>query len=209
VYVPPAFREDRPDVLHGVIRGYSFGTLVSSLDGEPFATHLPFLLDPTRGEHGTLLGHLARANPHWQGFATGGESLALFQGPHAFISPTWYATEFAVPTWNYVAVHAYGRPRVIEDEATVRAFLERLVGEYEDPKGRPWTMERLPAEMLSGLLRAIVAFEIPITRMEGKRKLNQNRSQADRRGVVAALRQQGDPLGVAVADLMAGLEAGG
>jgi transcriptional regulator len=208
VYTPPAFREDRHEVLHEVIRSHSFGTLVSVLDGEPFATHLPFLLDSTRGEQGTLLGHMARANPHWRAFAAGGEALALFQGPHAFVSPTWYATEYAVPTWNYVAVHAYGRPRLLEDEEVVRTLLERTVGEYEAPAERPWTIQRLPAEMVAQLIRNIVAFELPIARLEGKRKLNQNRSRADREGVVAALRRRGDALGVAVADLMAGLDAG-
>jgi transcriptional regulator len=216
VYVPPAFREERREVLHDLIRQHAFGTLVSALDGELFATHLPFLLDAGRGEHGTLLGHMARANPHWRAFAvdatgatgaTGTDALVVFQGPHAYVSPSWYATELAVPTWNYVAVHAAGRPRLLEDEAALRALLEQTTREYEAPAERPWDLQRLPEELTAALVRNVVGFEIPIRRLEGKWKLNQNRSVADRRGVVAALRRQGDPLGAGVAALMAaGLE---
>ena len=221
MYIPPAFREARRDVLHGVIRRYAFGTLVSALDGELFATHLPFLLDPDRGPYGTLLGHVARANPHWRGFAggpdggpsgrPGAEALVLFQGPHAYVSPTWYATEVAVPTWNYVAVHAYGRPRLLADAAAVRALLERTVREFEAPRpaGERWSMERLDGDYAAQMAGAVAAFELPISRLEGKRKLSQNRSPADRRGVVGALRRQGEPLGLDVAALMAaGLEPG-
>jgi transcriptional regulator len=221
MYIPRAFREARRDVLHGVIRRYAFGTLVSALDGELLATHLPFLLDPDRGPHGTLLGHVARANPHWRGFAggpdggadgrPGAEALVLFQGPHAYVSPTWYATEGAVPTWNYVAVHAYGRPRLLADAAAVRALLERLVRGFEDPlpAGERWSMERLDGDYAAQMAGAVAAFELPISRLEGKRKLSQNRSPADRRGVVGALRRRGEPLGLDVAALMAvGLEPG-
>jgi transcriptional regulator len=203
VYRPPAFREDRREVLHELIRRHSFGTLVSMLDGEPFATPLPFLLDSARGEHGTLMGHMARANPHWRGFAGGADALVLFQGPHAYISPSWYATRVAVPTWNYVAVHASGRPRLLEDEEMVRTLLAHTVREFESPLAQPWDIDQLDREVVTRMMGAIVAFEIPISRLEGKRKLNQNRSDTDRQGVVDALRRQGDPLGVDVADLMA------
>src|SRR5262245_53081218 len=138
MYRPPAFREERREVLHELIRHHSFGTLVSLLEGELFSTHLPFLLDARRGQHGTLLGHMARANPHWRAFepwpgkgdsyqsngpsepserleGSPPASLATFQGPHAYISPSWYEAEVAVPTWNYVAVHAYGYPRIVTD----------------------------------------------------------------------------------------------
>ena len=205
MYIPQAFRETRLEVLHGLIRRYSFGTLVSHVDGELFATHLPFLLDPDRGPHGTLVAHMARANPHWQGFQDGADVLVLFQGPHAYISPTWYATPVAVPTWNYAAVHAYGRPHLVEG-AALRVVMEETVRVYEDQNEAPWSLERLDDTLVGTLLEAIVGFEIPISRLEGKLKLNQNRSVADRRGVIAGLLAQAEPPGTEVAALMQGLE---
>ncbi|MDQ3701026.1 MAG: FMN-binding negative transcriptional regulator [Chloroflexota bacterium] len=202
MYIPPAFRESRSEVLHEIIRRYSFGTLVSHVDGELFSTHLPFLLHPTRGTHGTLVAHMARANPHWRGFQDGAEVLALFQGPHSYVSPRWYATPAAVPTWNYTAVHAYGRPRLVEDETALRALLEDTVRLYEGTYDDPWSTDRLDEDLVAKLVQAIVGFEIPISRLEGKLKLNQNRSLADRQGVITALLQQGDPQGVEVARLM-------
>ncbi|HEV2125720.1 MAG TPA: FMN-binding negative transcriptional regulator [Chloroflexota bacterium] len=221
MYIPAAFRESRQPVLHEVIQQYSFGTLVSRVDGELLATHLPFLLTPDRGPHSTLLGHLARANPHWQSFqgvlpteASGvsgseavdevadEESLVIFEGPHAYISPSWYATEVAVPTWNYVVVHVYGRPRVLTDPAVLRSLLGATVDTYERAFEAPWRLGRLPDGVVEKMMEAVVGFEIPISRLEGKFKLNQNRSAADRRGVISALQRSGDPLGVAVAELM-------
>jgi transcriptional regulator len=209
-------------VLHKVIRRYSFGTLVSVLDGELFATHLPFLLDSGRGEHGTLFGHLARANPQWRAFdgaelqrpgeavtrpaaSTVPEALVTFTGPHAYVSPSWYETPVAVPTWNYVAVHAYGRPRIVDDPARVHDILQKTVATYEAWFERPWTMDGLPDGYVEKMMANIVAFEMPIRRLDGKRKLSQNRTAADRQGVIAGLRQQGDPEGMAVAELMASL----
>jgi transcriptional regulator len=210
MYVPTAFAEADPTRLHAFVEQNSFGLLVSQVDGRPFATHLPLLLEPTAGPHGTLVGHMARANPQWRELA-GQTALAVFSGPHAYVSPTWYATEVAVPTWNYVAVHAYGRPRLLADAAAVRALLERIVREFEDPlpAGERWSMERLDSDYAAQMAGAVAAFELPISRLEGKRKLSQNRSPADRRGVVGALRRQGEPLGLDVASLMAaGLEPG-
>src|SRR6266516_4165261 len=115
MYIPAAFRETRLEVVHSLIREHSFGTLVSQLDGQLFATHLPFLLDAGRGPQGTLLGHMARANPHWECFSEPDlESLVIFQGPHAYVSPSWYLSDLAVPTWNYTAVHAYGVASILE-----------------------------------------------------------------------------------------------
>jgi transcriptional regulator len=207
MYIPPAFREDRQDVLHDLIRRHSFATLVSATGGALQATHLPFLLDATGGGRGTLRAHMARANPHWQSFASGDEVLVMFQGPHAFVSPAWYETELVVPTWNYVAVHAYGRPRLVEEPGAIRELLEATVRTYEGPAAAggdaPWSLDRLPSKFVDQLAAAVVAFEIPIDRLEGKLKLGQNRTRADRRGAVAGLRRQGDPLSLAVADLMA------
>src|ERR1700712_4406415 len=116
MYVPAAFREADTDALHALIRAHSFGTLVPLVGGQLFATPLPFLLDAKRGEYGTLVAHLARPNPHWRAFVAtpvgAPQSLAIFGGPHAYISPRWYATELSVPTWNYTVVHAYGVPSI-------------------------------------------------------------------------------------------------
>src|SRR5437764_62337 len=114
MYIPAAFRETRLEVLHALMREHSFATLISQLEGQLFATHLPILLDANRQPYGTLIGHMAKANPHWLAFnPEAAESLVIFQGPHAYISPGWYVAEQAVPTWNYEIVHAYGRPRVL------------------------------------------------------------------------------------------------
>jgi transcriptional regulator len=203
MYIPAHFSETRRDVLHDLIRRHSFGTLVSQTAEGLFATHLPFLVDASRGEHGTLLAHMARANPHWRSFLEEGtpESMAIFNGPHAYVSPSWYGTDRAVPTWNYAVVHAYGRPRLVEDEAQVRRLLGATVDEFEAGFAQPWSMARLPEEYVSGMTKGIVAFELPVARLEGKLKLSQNRPTEDRERVSAALRQ-GNSDQRAVAHLM-------
>jgi transcriptional regulator len=205
VYVPRPFDASEPARCHALIRAHSFGTLVGvDPDGAPFATHLPFLLDEARGPLGTLLAHVARANPHWRYFAPGRPALAVFQGPHAYVSPAWYAEPRAsVPTWNYVAVHAYGVPVLLEEPARVRALLARLVRTHEAGRPDPWTFESLPEDYVAGMLQGIVAFEVPIDRLEGKAKLSQNRGAADQARVQAALAGSPDPLDAAVAGLMA------
>ena len=207
MYVPAVFRETRPEVLHELIRDHSFGTLVSLVDGGLFATHMPFLLDESHGPNGVLRGHMARANPHWQGFPTDVESLVIFQGPHAYISPSWYKSERAVPTWNYTAVHVYGIPRVLEDPAAVRALLEATVGTFEAALPEPWSTARAGEDYIAHMARAIVAFEIPIARLEGKRKLGQNRPAVDVAGAAAGLRKYGDAVGLEVAELMSSQHA--
>lgn len=206
MYVPEAFREDRQQVLHALIRQHSFGTLVTFGNGGLAASHLPFLLDPDRGPHGTLLGHLARANPQWADFGEGQEALAVFQGPHAYVSPSWYETSPSVPTWNYVAVHARGTPHVVTDETALRRILEALVRAYEAASEKPWDMTGLPDDYVGWMMGAIVGFEMPISQLEGKLKLSQNRSAADRQGVVEGLRRKQGELEQAVADLMAHLD---
>ena len=170
------------------------------------ATHLPMLLDAEDGPLGTLRGHVARANPHWRAFRGGAEALAIFQGPHTYVSPSWNETRLTVPTWNYVAVHAYGRPRLIEDEAGLKAILHALVDRYESGFERPWSIQGLPEEFVRRMIKGIVGFEIQITRLEGKFKMNQNRTAGDRRGVVAALYGDGSEMSRAVAKLMVDLE---
>jgi len=185
MYIPPAFRVEDLETLHAFMRRYSFATLVTVADGEPFATHLPLLLDAACGPYGTLRGHVARANPQWRQLASGGP-LAIFQGPHAYVSPSWYEAELAVPTWNYTAVHAYGAARLIEDADELLALVRELTAVYEAPRPEPWRMD-LPEDWLRNLARGIVGFELEITRLEGKWKLSQNRPEEDRERVAAAL----------------------
>ena len=202
MYVPKHFEVDELPLLHDMMSANSFATLVTaSSEGSPFATHLPLLLDRDAGEFGALRGHVARANPHWKDLDGVREALVIFSGAHGYISPAWYSTDRAVPTWNYVAVHAYGRPRVIEDPKRTMAVLCDLVEAYEDRREGRWRLESAPAEYIEGMARAIVAFEMPIERLEGKFKLSQNRPD-DIEGVVEALRSQGDPGSVALAEAM-------
>jgi transcriptional regulator len=201
VYIPRAFEETRREALHDLIRQDSFGTLVSQYAGEMIASHLPFLLDSERGPEGTLLGHMARANPQWQSFEEGPEVMAIFQGPHAYISPSWYQERLSVPTWNYAAVHAYGIPSLVENDEALYQFLDDLVRAHEAPMATPWRFD-LPADYVSRMMKGIVGFEIRITRLEGKLKLSQNRSLADQQAVVEALIRGGTSLGLDVAELM-------
>lgn len=201
MYIPAPFREERLDVLHETIRQHSFATLVSNGPNGLIATHLPILLDATRGMFGTLVGHMARENPHWQALDGNQESTVIFQGPHAYVSPTWYTTPYAVPTWNYVAVHAYGRPRLVEDDAGLYGIVAETVQVYEAQFDYAWDLAAR-RDFAEKLLKNIVGFEIEITRLEGKRKLSQNRSRADQEGVIAGLTDQGDPVGTALAAVM-------
>lgn len=202
MYVPRHFAEPDRERLHALIRSHGFATLVSVLDGELFATHVPLLLDAERGPSGTLFGHVARSNPHWHGFDGRAPALAIFHGPHAYVSPRWYRGQDQVPTWNYEVVHAAGAPRVLEEPAAVRALLARMADQYEAGAPEPWRAAGLPERVADGLQRAIVAFELPIERLVGKRKLSQNKAPADRAGVVVGLRAAGDPASLAVAAAM-------
>ena len=184
MYTPSHFQIDDRDTLHAFMLQHSFATIVSH-DGQiPQATHLPFLLNPTQGLHGTLLSHMARANPQWQHF-TRAEVLVIFTGPHAYISPAWYVTQPAVPTWNYTAVHAYGIPRIVTQHDRFAQMLHDLVEFYEAERHNRWH-GTLPAEFRDGLMKGIVGIEIEITRLEGKFKLSQNRPQ-DAPSVIAML----------------------
>jgi len=152
-----------------LIEAYDFGALVSiNENGAPAASHIPFMLDRAAGDNGTLQAHLARGNPQWRGFDSNTEILCIFEGPHAYISPRWYdPANNAVPTWNYAVVHAYGVPRVIEDSEAVRAQQTAMVARYEDANGEPWRLDSQPEKYIGGMLKGIVAFEIPIARLEG------------------------------------------
>jgi transcriptional regulator len=201
MYIPKSFASDDLAQLHALMRRHSFAILVTQHDGTPFATHLPFLIDPERGAHGTLLAHMARANPQWRDLAAGQEALAIFGGPHAYVSPSWYDTSPSVPTWNYAAVHAYGVARLVEDRDELHAMLEKLVDTHESAFEQPWRMD-LPADYLDRMMRAVVGFTIEITRLEGKLKLSQNRTASERSRVAEALATSADPLAVGTAELM-------
>lgn len=205
MYVPPHFAVDDRDRLIGLMRSASFAQLITVADGEPFASHLPLLWQEGDGPQGKLIGHMARANPQWRHFASAqagaAKALAIFAGPHAYISPSWYESAAQVPTWNYAAVHAYGTPRIVEDEAAVLAILERLVGTYESGFEKPWRMAGLPAGHAARMSKAIVAFEMPIDRLEGKWKLGQNKTVADRVGTAVELERLGGENNLAIAAL--------
>jgi transcriptional regulator len=186
VYLPRDFRIDDPAVQAAFMAEHNFATLVSTdAAGSMRASHVPFIVRPEGGERGRLLGHLARANPQWRDFDGQREALAIFQGPHGYVSPSLYETHPSVPTWNYQAVHAYGAPVVIEDAAETRAHVLELVSQHEAGSEAPWTPE-LPEAFFEGMLRQIVAVRVDVTRLEAKYKLSQNRSLTDRENVATA-----------------------
>jgi transcriptional regulator len=201
MYIPKAFREEDLNTLYNLMQKYSFATLITQHGGVPFATHLPFILNTRRGPKGTLLAHMARANPQWHDFNNEQEVLVIFQGPHAYVSPSWYEVELSVPTWNYAVVHAYGIPRLIEDSEVLYKLLQILIKTHEARFERPWLFQ-LPHDYLQKMMRGIVGFEIEITRLEGKFKMSQNRTESERENVIAALQKSIDTL--AVAELMTG-----
>ncbi len=197
MYVPEAFAERELGALHAFARRHAFALLVTARDGAPCATHLPLWLDPAAGPNGTLHGHVARANLHWRSFDGAARALAVFAGPHAYVSPRWYRKP-GVPTWNYVAVHAEGVPRVVSDPEAVRALLVRLTEAHDGASG----FDRIPGDLVERLANGIVAFELPVEKWIGKKKLSQNKGAEDRAGVVAGLRAAGSPEALAVAALV-------
>ncbi|QRM32166.1 FMN-binding negative transcriptional regulator [Microvirga sp. VF16] len=197
MYIPPAFRDDDPASLHATMRASRLSNLVSATQHGLIATPLPFVLDETEGEHGVLYGHVAKANPQWKTPPIG-EAMAIFMGPDAYITPSWYATKQetgkVVPTWNYVAVHAYGPVEFFEDPERLLDVVTRLTRLHEEPRAFPWAVSDAPADFIGSQLRGIVGVRLPITRLEGKRKMSQNRSEADRHGVAAGLAESERPL---------------
>jgi transcriptional regulator len=200
MYIPAAFAETDLTRLHEFIERNSFGALVSQVDGLPLASHVPFLLERTTGPHGTLVGHMARANPQWRDLA-GQTVLAIFSGPHTYISPTWYESEQVVPTWNYTAVHAYGRVKVTEDKHALLDIVQRSVDIYEQAMPRPWSFDH-SSTFVERMLAQIVGFRIDIEKIEGKWKLNQNHPVDRRKKVIHVLQQRSDENAQAIAALM-------
>lgn len=207
MYVPKLFEMADLAMLHRTMRAHPLGALVTMTTGGLEANHIPLLLDSDAGPFGTLRGHVARANPVWHRCA-GTQALVIFQGADAFISPSWYPSKAdggrAVPTWNYVVVHAHGTVRVVEDRAWLRAHVEALTREHESGRPAPWSVADAPAEYIDRLLASIVGIEIVIARLEGKWKVSQNRSTQDRLGVMAALQREGSDRSRAMADLVRG-----
>ena len=206
MYIPRSFAEPDVETQHAFIGAHPFATLVTNVGGM-FATHLPLVLRPTDGPFGTLEGHVARANDHHKRAGGGAEALVIFGGPHAHITPVWYSTKEetgrVVPTWNYVAVHAYGAVRFIDDADFLRSHLTRLTARHESDRNSTWRPTDAPDDYIAQQLRAIVGVEITIARLEGKWKMSQNREEADASGVVDGLRATGTENDAVVADLVA------
>lgn len=205
MYIPTQFRTDDLPAIHAAMRETHLANLVTSGPEGLVATPLPMLLDAGEGEFGTLYAHVARANPQWRSGA-GQEALVIFDGPDAYISPSWYATKQehgkVVPTWNYVAVHAYGPVEFTEDPEQLRRLVTRLTERHEGSRAQPWAVDDAPSRFIEAQLRGIVGVRLPITRLEGKRKLSQNRTPDDRAGVKAGLLQDGLPSNQAVSALV-------
>lgn len=204
MYIPSAFVETRADVLAEFIAQHSFGTLVTSDASKGLcASHLPFLFHSATGSgQPTIFAHVAKANPQWKVLRPDVEVLVIFTGPHAYISPRWYEAKLAVPTWNYTAIHVYGRSRLIDDPKLVRQILSETVKKYEGDEPGAWRDSDLPEDFIAKMASAVVAFAIDVTRIEGKFKLNQNRSEADRKSVIAALEADASEDSRAIAELM-------
>lgn len=204
MYLPKHFEETRVDVLHGLLRRYPFATLVTQTASGLGANHLPFEIDAQPAPFGTLRGHVARANPVWRDFRPGAGALVIFQGPDAYVSPSWYPSKKdggqVVPTWNYAVVHAHGSLRAIEDAEWLRGLVERLTNRHEAGRKEPWKITDAPHAYIEKLLGAIVGLEMTITRLVGKWKLGQNRSTADQAGMAAGLQQEAGADGAALAE---------
>ena len=198
MYTPSSFAERDLPTIFDYIEAHPLGALVTSTPGAGLlATHLPLVLDRTAGPMGTLLGHVARANPHSRVSGDAVEAMVIFTGPEAYITPEWYATKRehgrVVPTWNYVAIHAYGTLRLHDDPQFLRPHLEALTRQHESGRPEPWHVSDAPEEFIAQQMKAIVGVEIRIDRLEGKWKMSQNRSQADVDGVVRGLGESNDP----------------
>ncbi|QHI97215.1 FMN-binding negative transcriptional regulator [Xylophilus rhododendri] len=202
MYTPKAYENHDLAELHRCMRQWSFATLITHGASGTQATHLPFLFDAEDGAAGTLTTHLARANPQLADLLAGAPALVIFQGPHAYVSPSWYQQQLTFPTWNYAAIHARGLPLCLEGPEEVRAVLDRTVRQYDEPLGGAWRFPEMPAELIASRLKAIVAVRIPIDSLEGKFKFNQDKSPADRLGVMQALASSPDRGDQAAAEFM-------
>ena len=206
MYVPPLFAETDVPRLHEAIRAARLASLGTFGETGIEASHVPMLIDPEPAPWGTIYGHIARTNPQWQRFDAAVPALAIFLGPEAYVSPAWYPTKQqtgkVVPTWNYVAVHAYGPLRFFEDAESLLSIVTRLTERHEKDRPEPWRVDDAPADYIASMLKAIVGFALPIARLEGKWKMSQNRPHQDRLGVVEGLTREGGAAEATVAALV-------
>lgn len=206
VYTPKPNAETRIDVLHALIKAYPLGVWVSMGQGELVANHIPFDIDTERGEFGTLVAHVARANPIWRESPSSVPCVVTFQGPQTYITPSWYPSKHehgkAVPTWNYAVVHAHGVPAFIYDRAWLYDHVSRLTARHEASQALPWAVSDAPPEYMDKMIGSIVGVEIPVANLQGKWKMGQNRSASDQLGVVAGLMAKRDSQAVGVAEIM-------
>ncbi|SFX34887.1 MULTISPECIES: FMN-binding negative transcriptional regulator [unclassified Pseudomonas] len=206
MYNPIAFAVQDLPQLQQMIDDCRLAVLITQGEHGLQASHLPLLLEPRQGPHGTLYGHLARANPQWRDLQAGAEALVVFAGGDAYVSPAFYPGKAehgkVVPTWNYLAVHAYGSAEVFTDAHRLRNLVSALTDRHESGRAQPWKVDDAPPEYIDGMLKAIVGFALPIQRLEGKRKLSQNRGPADVAGVRNGLAASPDPQDQALSRLM-------
>jgi len=201
VYIPKPFLVEDRKVIVAFMQQFDFAAVVSHSDTGFVASHVPVLIREV-GSELHIVGHVARGNSHWRLMQSQAESMVIFQGPHAYVSPTWYAVSPAVPTWNYAVVHAYGAARVREDATFIAGVVEDLTRRYEDQREHPWSTQAVPGESYEKLLNAIVGFEISVSRCEAKFKLGQNRSVEDRAGTIAGLERESSPKALELAHFM-------
>lgn len=206
MYLPRHYEQADVEVLHQLLLAYPFGALVTLGQNGLEANHIPFLVHRDPAPYGTLHGHIARANPLWQGLSPDVQGLVIFQGPQTFVSPSWYpskkATAKVVPTWNYAVVHARGNIRVIDDPAWLRAHVEELTNRHEAGRPTPWKVTDAPPDYIQRMIGAIVGLAIPIAQLTGKWKVSQNRPPKDREGVIDGLRREGTDAATAMASLV-------
>jgi transcriptional regulator len=206
MYIPRAFEEERLPVLHELIRSQPFCSFVTMGISGLFASHIPMVLHGDGDSLGVLHGHLSRVNTQWREFNPGVEALAIFSGPHHYISPSWYPEKRehgkVVPTWNYAVVHAYGNLRTIEKAEWLSAHLRELTDQQESAAAAPWKITDAPPDFIESMLKGIVGLEFTITRLEGKWKVSQNRSERDRRGVIRGLENLNSPESLALKKLV-------
>lgn len=201
MYTPFSFVESDLPTLHSCIEENSFATLVTADSDGPVVSHLPLLLDRNDGPNGRLIGHMAKANSQWREI-TNGDALAIFHGPHAYVSPGWLNEQNVVPTWNYVAVHATGKVKLVEEQSELLDIVRRYVNFYEASMPEPWQIGSADPEFIEKLLDAIVGFTIEISSIEGKWKLNQNHSEERRQKIIAGLQTRSGENHAQIADLM-------
>ncbi len=206
MYIPSHFAENDPAALREVVRAHPLGALVVASEDGLDSVHAPFLFDPEPAPLGTLRCHVARANPIWKAIGEGRDVIALFRGPSAYVTPSWYATKQAtgkvVPTYNYVAVQAKGRARAIADAAWLHAFVTRLTETFEQQRAVPWHVSDAPADYVESMLRAIVGIEVPVAALTGTFKVSQNRNASDRAGVHGGLVERARDTDLAIASLV-------